>query len=69
MSFLKGKNIEALNEKIQLEKSVIGFLQGELNYFLEAEFNEKLDKSIKQAQNGETYRYSTAREMIEDSEK
>lgn len=51
MCFSKKKDIENLMDKIKFKKSVVGFLQGELNYFLEAEFNEKLDKSIKQVQN------------------
>lgn len=60
-----------MEEKIKFKKSVIksviGYLQGELNYFLQEKYSQRLDKSIKQIENKESYKYNTAKEMIEDA--
>ena len=46
------KDIENLKEKIKFKKSVIGYLQGELNFFLEQEFNDELNEAIEEIKNG-----------------
>lgn len=50
--FKEKKDIENLMDKIKFKKSVVGYLQGELNYFLEAEFNKELDEAIEEIRSG-----------------
>lgn len=59
------KDIEALQEKIKFKKSVVGYLQGELNFFLEEAFNEKLDSAVEQVKKGQTYKCKSGSEMLE----
>lgn len=46
------REIEKMKERIKFKKSVVGYLQGELNFFLEQEFNDELKEAVEEIKNG-----------------